>query len=147
MYRGAKALYKGGSSREGGQKVLPDARAGGFLLKLLEAFFGVSFWKCFLSVFFTFFTDFWIIFQCFFGYKIDAKRRSEICYFLTLFSLSEKQNCTTLRIGHQFAATVKNVVSICVLQCFFDIGLSATARKIVRAKLSQFQITDRNSLK
>ena len=70
-----------------------------------------------------------------------------MCYFVALVSLSEKQNCTTLRIGHQFAATVKNVVSICVLQCFFDIGLSATARKIVRAKLSQFQITVRNSLK
>ena len=62
-------------------------------------------------------------------------------------SLYEEQNCTTLRIGYQVAATVKNVVSICVLQCFLDIGLSANERKIVRAKLSQFQITVRNSLK
>ena len=91
--------------------------------------------------------DFWSIFRCFLGYQIDAKRRSQICYVLALFSVCEKQNCTTLRIGHQFAATVKNVVSICVLQCFLDIGLSAKERKIVRAKLSQFQITVRNSLK
>ena len=78
------------------------------------------------------------------GYKIDAERRSEKGYFLALFSLYEKQNCTTLRIGHQFAATVKNVVWICVLQRFVDIGLSARSRKNVRAKLSQFQINVSN---
>ena len=91
--------------------------------------------------------DLLTICQCVLGYKIDAERRSEIYYFLALCSLSEKQNCTPLRIGHHLAATVKNVVSICVLQCFLDIGLSAKECKIVRAKLSQFQITVRNSLK
>ena len=54
-------------------------------------------------------------------------------------SLYEEQKCTTLRIGYQVAATVKNVVSICVLQCFLDVGLFAESSKTVRATLLQYQ--------
>ena len=60
-------------------------------------------------------------------------------YFQARVSLYEEQNCTTLRIGYQVAATVKNVVSICVLQCFLDIGLFARSSKTVRATLLQYQ--------
>ena len=71
--------YKGGSLREGGQKILTDRRAGGFLFSVFSTFFLLSFWN-------RFGVDFGSIFRRFSGLKSqEISSKNRVC-FLILFA-------------------------------------------------------------
>ena len=58
-------------------------------------------------------------------------------FFSTDFSSSQAGfvcSTVTLYSRHQVAAITKNIVSICILQCFVEVGLSVTV--VPRAKVT-----------
>ena len=68
-----KRNYKGGSSREGGQNVLTDGRAGGFLFSVSDFFSTLvlePFWR-----------RFWVDFSSFFRLEITGNQLQKSCVF------------------------------------------------------------------